>query len=78
MSFGTIAAFVIYIVAMLAIGVICYRRNRNLNDFKWVSMTVRLRRRVGLFLGDEDGQRFSRRDGVGLSWRYRGAARLRG
>lgn len=33
MSFGTIAAFVIYIVAMLAIGVICYRRNRNLNDF---------------------------------------------
>ena len=33
MSFGTIAAFVIYIAAMLAIGVICYRRNRNLNDF---------------------------------------------
>src|SRR5512134_2522278 len=33
MSFGTIGAFVIYIAAMLAIGVICYRRNRNLNDF---------------------------------------------
>ena len=33
MSFGTIATFILYIVAMLAIGVICYRRNRNLNDF---------------------------------------------
>ncbi len=33
MSVGTIAAFIIYIVAMLAIGVICYRRNRNLDDF---------------------------------------------
>ena len=48
------------------------------NFAKWVSITVRLRRRVGLLLGDEDGRRFSRRDGVGLSWRYRGGARRRG
>ena len=33
MSFGTIATFILYIIAMLAIGVVCYRRNRNLNDF---------------------------------------------
>ena len=44
---------------------------------RWVSMIVRLRRRVGFFLGDEGGQRFSRRDGAGLSWRWRGAARRR-
>src|SRR5512132_271703 len=30
---------------------------------------------VGFFLGDEGGRRFSGRDGAGLSWRWRGAAR---
>jgi hypothetical protein len=44
---------------------------------KWVSMIVRLGRRVGFFLGDEGGRPFSRRDGAGLSWRWRGAARRR-
>ena len=38
---------------------------------------VRLGRQVRFFLGDEAGQRFSRRDGAGLSWRCRGAARRR-
>src|SRR5512147_1647760 len=37
-------------------------------------MIVRLRRRVGFLLGDEGGRPFSRRDGAGLSWRWRGAA----
>ena len=44
---------------------------------KWVSMIVRLSRRVGLFLWDEGVRPFSRRDGAGLSWRCRAAARLR-
>ena len=47
------------------------------NAFKWVSMIVRLSRRVGLFLWDEGVRPFSRRDGAGLSWRCRAAARLR-
>lgn len=47
------------------------------NSSKWVSMIVRLSRRVGLFLWDEGVRPFSRRDGAGLSWRCRAAARLR-